>query len=154
DELEVKLLERGARRSKLTEPGSRLAARARRIFLEVEGMRDDMAALGTGRRGKVQFGSALQTLPEARRPALMVELRRRSPEVDIVFQEAHAAPLLDLLVQGALDMALVHLGRGDGTPELRVDFEGAALEIEKLYEEPLVVIVGPRHRLARRAKVR
>src|SRR5262245_7072745 len=114
DELGVRLFERGARRSRLTEPGSRLAARARRIFLEVEGTRDDMAALGTGRRGKVRFGSALQTLTEARLPSLMVEFRRRFPEVDIAIQEALTGPLLDLLAQGSLDMALVHLGRAEG----------------------------------------
>src|SRR5262249_36411663 len=105
-------------------------------------------------RGKVRFGSALQTLTEARLPSLMVQFRRRCPEVDIAFQEAHTAPLLELLVDGELDMALVHLGRGEGTPELRVDFELAAVEIDELYEEPLVVAVGPRHRLARRAQVR
>ncbi|HKA88201.1 MAG TPA: LysR family transcriptional regulator [Haliangiales bacterium] len=154
DELGVKLLERGARRSRLTESGSRLAARARRIFLEVEGTREDMAALGAGRRGTVRFGSALQTLTEGRLPSLLVQFRRRAPEIDIVFREAHTAPLLDLLAQGRLDMALVHLGRGEGTPALRVDFDLAALEIERLYEEPLVVVVGRRHRLARRTNVR
>ncbi len=153
-ELGVRLFERGARRSRLTEAGSRLAARARRIFLEIEGTRDDMAALGSGRRGKVRLGSALQTLTEGRVPSLMIEFRRRCPEIDVAFREAHTAPLLDLLVRGHVDLALVHLGRGEGTADLRVDVAPAALEIEKLYEEPLLVAVGPRHRLARRGKVR
>jgi DNA-binding transcriptional LysR family regulator len=154
EELGVRLFERGARSSRLTEPGTRLVARARRIFLEVEGARDDMAALGTGRRGKVRFGSALQTLTEGRLPSVMVEFRRRHPEIEIVFREAHSAPLLDRLVAGRLDLALVHLGRGESTPEVRVDFELSALELDPLYEEPLFVAVGPRHRLARRARVR
>lgn len=153
DELGVKLIERGARRSQPTDAGVRMIARARRILLEVEGAERDLGAHASGRRGKVRFGCALQTLTEGRLPALLAEFRGRFPEVEIAFLEAHTRPLTDLLVGGELDLALVHLGHG-GTPALRVDYDLAAIAFDRLYEEPLVVAVGPRHRLARRARVR
>ncbi|HEY6034487.1 MAG TPA: LysR family transcriptional regulator [Kofleriaceae bacterium] len=153
NELGVTLLERGARRSRLTDAGERMVARARRILLEVEGAKQDLGAHASGRRGKVRFGCALQTLSEGRLPALLVEFRRRFPEVEIAFREAHSLQLGELLADGQLDLALVHLGRGE-TAGLRVDYDLAAIAFDRLYEEPLVVAVGPRHRLVRRARVR
>ena len=152
-ELGVTLLERGARRSRLTDAGERMVARARRILLEVEGAKQDLGAHASGRRGKVRFGCALQSLSEGRLPALLSEFRRRFPQVEIAFREAHTLQLGELLADGQLDLALVHLGRGE-TADLRVDYDLAALAFETLYEEPLVVAVGPRHPLARRARVR
>jgi DNA-binding transcriptional LysR family regulator len=153
DELGVTLLERGARRSRLTDAGERMVERARRILLEVEGAKQDLSAHASGRRGKVRFGCALQTLSEGRLPASIAEFRRRFPEVEIEFLEAHTRQLGELLADGQLDLALVHLGRGE-TADVRVDYDLAAIAFDKLYEEPLLVAVGPRHRLARRARVR
>jgi len=153
EELGVTLLERGARRSRPTVAGERMMTRARRILLEVEGAKQDLGAHATGRRGKVRFGCALQTLSEGRLPALLAEFRRRFPEVEIVFLEDHTLPLAERLADGQLDLALVHLGRGE-TTALRVDYDLAAVAFDVLYEEPLIVAVGPRHRLARRSRVR
>lgn len=150
EELATRLIDRGARRSQLTDAGERLAARARRILLEVEGARQDVSAHASGRRGKVRFGCALQTLSEGRLPGLLAEFHRRFPEVDIAFFEAHTRPLTEQLAGGELDLALVHLGRGDA---VRVDYDRAAIAFDELFEEPLVVAVGPRHRLARRKRV-
>ena len=152
-ELGVSLLERGARRSRLTDAGTSMVARARRILLEVEGAKQDLGAHANGERGNVRFGCALQSLSEGRLPGVLSEFRRRFPHVQIEFREAHTLQLGELLVDGQLDLALVHLGRGE-TDELRVDYDLAAIGFETLYEEPLVVAVGPRHRLARRARVR
>jgi len=152
-ELGVALLERGARRSRLTDAGTSMVARARRILLEVEGAKQDLGAHANGERGKVRFGCALQSLSEGRLPGVLSEFRRRFPHVQIEFREAHTLQLSELLADGQLDLALVHLGRGE-TADLRVDYDLAAIEFETLYEEPLVVAVGPRHRLARRARVR
>src|SRR5262249_36734069 len=62
-------------------------------------------------------------------------------------------PLLERLAQGRLDAALVHLGKGEGRLVLPSGYEDRPLEIERLFEEPLVLAVGPRHRLARRRAV-
>jgi DNA-binding transcriptional LysR family regulator len=153
-ELGVTLIDRGARTRGLTEAGTRFAARARRILLEAEGAAEEMAALAGARIGRVRLGCALQSLTEARMAGLLAEFRRRHPGLDVTFLEAHTRPLLERLAHGRLDLALVHLGKGDGPLGLRVEFQGMPLEIERLYEEPLLLAVGPRHRLADRHEVR
>jgi DNA-binding transcriptional LysR family regulator len=153
-ELGVTLLERGARTRGLTEAGSRFLVRARRILLEADGAVDEMADFAGARRGVVRLGSALQSLAESRVAALLASFQTRSPGLRIAFQEAHTAPLLKLLTQGELDLALIHLGKGNGTSELRVEFGDLPVEIERLFEEPLLLAVGPRHPLAARREVR
>lgn len=152
-ELGVTLIERGARTRGLTDAGTRFALHARRILLEAEGAVDEMAAFAGARRGRVRFGSALQSLTEGLVARLLAKFHRLHPGLRVIFREAHTQPLLDFLGHGRLDLALVHLGRGDDPSTLTVDFEGASLEIERLYEEPLVLVVGRRHRLAGRGSV-
>ena len=55
---------------------------------------------------------------------------------------------------GHLDLALVHLGEGAGGGDLRIEFEDLPVAIERLYEEPLLLAVGPAHRLSGRRSVR
>ena len=76
------------------------------------------------------------------------------PGLGVVFRGAHNEPLLELLAHGRLDLALVHLGPADGSSAGRQDLESAAVQIERLYEEPLVLAVGPSHRLAARISIR
>src|SRR5206468_1930414 len=98
--------------------------------------------------------SALQSLTEGRVAALLATFHRDHPGLRVAFREAHTRPLLELLSHGRLDLALVHLGRGDDSTAIRIEFEGAPVEVEPLYEEPLVLVVGPGHRLAGRASIR
>jgi DNA-binding transcriptional LysR family regulator len=153
-ELGVTLIERGARTRRLTEAGQRFAIRARRILLEAEDATDEMGLFAGARRGRVRFGSALQSLTEGRVAALLAGFHGMHPGLRVAFREAHTRPLLELLSHGRLDVALVHSGRGDDSTSLRIDFEGAPVEIEPLYEEPLVLVVGPGHRLADRTSIR
>jgi|KBSSwiStaDraftv2_1062776.scaffolds.fasta_scaffold18502_3 DNA-binding transcriptional LysR family regulator len=152
-ELGVTLIERGSRTRRLTEAGARFAVRARRMLLEAEDAADEMGLYAGARRGRVRFGSALQSLTEGRVAGLLARFHREHPGLRVAFREAHTGPLLLLLSHGRLDLALVHLGRGEGLADLRVAFEGTPVSIERLYEEPLVAAVGPRHRLARFASV-
>jgi DNA-binding transcriptional LysR family regulator len=153
-ELGVTLIERGARTRALTEAGTRFAVRARRILLEAETASEEMKGFGSGRRGTVRFGSALQSLTEGSVATLLAAFHRENPGLRVAFREAHTRPLLSELAHGRLDLALVHLGEGAGGGDLRVEFEDYPVAIERLYEEPLLLAVGPAHRLARRASVR
>jgi LysR family transcriptional regulator, transcription activator of glutamate synthase operon len=153
-ELGVTLIERGARTRGLTEAGAKFAIHARRILLEAEGAMEEMAGFAGARRGTVRFGSALQSLTEGRVAQLMAKFHRLQPGLRVAFHEAHTRPLLELLAHGELDLALVHLGKDAESSTLRIDFEGAPVDIEHLYAEPLVLAVGPRHRFASRRSVR
>lgn len=152
-ELGVTLIERGARTRGLTQAGSRFAARARGILREAELAADEMAAFAGAQRGRVRFGSALQSL-EGEVAGVLADFHGLHPGLRVSFREAHTRPLLKRLSHGRLDLALVHLGKGAGGPALPAGFEGPPLQIERLFEEPLVLAVGPRHRLAHRRQVR
>jgi len=154
-ELGVTLIERGARTRALTEAGARFLVHARRILVQAETASEEMAGLGSGRRGIVRFGSALQSLTEGPVAPLLARFHREHPGLRVAFREAHTRPLLDLLAHGRLDLALVHLGEGDGDGDpLRIAFEDVPVGIERLYEEDLVLAVPPAHRLAGRRTVR
>jgi DNA-binding transcriptional LysR family regulator len=153
-ELGVTLIERGARTRALTEAGERFAERARRILLEARAASEEMAGFGSGRHGTVRFGSALQTLTEGVVAELLAGFHRENPGLRVAFREAHTRPLLSALAHGRLDLALVHLGEGAGDQGLRIEFEELPVAIERLYEEPLILAVGPTHRLAGRKSVR
>jgi len=153
-ELGVTLIERGARTRALTEAGARFAVRARRILLEAETASEEMAGFGSGRQGTVRFGSALQSLTEGRVATLLAGFHLQNPGLRVAFREAHTRPLLSALAHGRLDLALVHLGEGAGDDDLRIEFEAGPVAIERLYEEPLLLAVGPGHRLAGRRSVR
>ncbi|HEY2797081.1 MAG TPA: LysR family transcriptional regulator [Thermoanaerobaculia bacterium] len=153
-ELGVTLIERGARTRALTEAGVRFATRARRILLEAETASEEMAGYGSGRHGTVRFGSALQSLTEGRVAALLAGFHRANPGLRVAFREAHTRPLLSALAHGHLHLALVHLGEGAGDEGLRIEFQDLPVEIERLYEEPLLLAVGPTHRLSGRRSVR
>src|SRR5258708_7739595 len=99
DELGVRLIERGARTRGLTEAGAHFALHPRRILLEAEAAIEEMAGHAGARRGRVRFGSALQSLTEGALPPLLVEFHRRHPDISLAFREAHTAPLLAPLAQ-------------------------------------------------------
>ncbi len=151
-ELGVTLIERGARTRGLTEAGKRFAVRARRILLEAEDAADEMAGYAGARRGRVRFGSALQSLTEGRLAGLLARFHLRHPGLRVAFREAHTGPLLALLAEGRLDLALVHLGPGESAAGGR-DGETGGLELTRLYDEPLLLAVPPGHRLEGRASV-
>jgi DNA-binding transcriptional LysR family regulator len=154
DGLGVVLVARGNRTSGLTDAGRALLVRAEKILAEVHDAGEEIAAYAGLRAGVVRLGCALQTLLEGRLAPLLVRFRARHPSVRIVLRELHTRQVFEQLVRGAIDLALVHLGRaGDGAT---VGTEAArdGVSLLKLYREPLVVLVAPRHRLAKRPHVR
>lgn len=153
-ELGVTLIDRGARTRGLTPAGTRFAVRARGMLREAEVAAEEMAAFAGAQRGRVRFGSALQSLTEGRVARILADFHRLHPGLRVSFREAHTGPLLRRLAHGRLDLALVHLGKGAEGPLLKTGFEGPPIQVERLFEEPLVLAVGPRHRFARRRHVR
>ena len=153
-ELGVTLLDRGARTRGLTEAGRRFALRARALLAEAQGAAEEMSAFAGAAKGTVRFGSALQSLTEGRLASALATFHERHAGLRVEFRETHTRGLLDLLLRGELDLALVHLRGGDTPAVAAPDAPPGALEVERLYDEPLVLAVGPRHRLARRREVR
>lgn len=152
-ELGIVLIERSNRTSGLTEAGASLLIRAERILLEVQDAANEMAAHAGLRTGTVRIGCALQTLLEGRLPTLLASFHAKHPGIRVAFREVHTRQVLELLQRGEVDLGLVHLGRVDRTV---VGSRAASpdLSLAHLCSEPLVLIVGPGHRLAARSSVR
>ena len=151
-ELGVRLVERTNRTSGLTDAGARLVSRAEQILLAVQDATQEMRVHAGEEGGTVRIGCALQTLVEGRLPALLASFRRRHPRTRLVLREVHTRQVFELLQRGEVDLGLLHLGRV-GATVVGLRTAAASIALGRLYSEPVVLIVGPGHRLAERTSV-
>lgn len=138
----MQLFERLPRRVVVTEAGSLLLERARRVLLEA----DDLTALSERERGG--FASSLRVgiiptvapylLPEATRA-----LRTKYPRLSLVWEETKTAELLDKLRAGSLDAGLL-AWESEGLDDLLHVVLGT---------DPFHLAVAPDHPLAKTKRV-
>jgi DNA-binding transcriptional LysR family regulator len=153
-ELGVVLVDRGNRTTGLTASGRALLARAERILAEVRDAGAEAAARAGVEGGNVRLGCALQTLLEGRLAELLARFHAKHPSLRLEIYEAHTRQVLDQLSRGRIDLALVHLGRAGDGDTVGVEAARAGMSLLRLAREPLVAIVAPGHRFARRASLR
>jgi DNA-binding transcriptional LysR family regulator len=138
-ELGVQLVDRHGGR--LTEEGTAVLERARRVSAEIEAAVADVAALrheiaGTARIGMI--GTTARWLA----PLLLDRMAAVHPKVRLLIGDGTTATLEPLLVAGSLDAAVVNLPQS--SPDL----------VERpLFAEDLVLVVPAGHPLAGREKV-
>ena len=129
------LFHRMGRKAVLTEAGKTLMDGARRILNEAEltmGELKNDPQLGP----KVIVG-AIPTVAPFFLPAILAHCRANDIHLNLHTQEDFSRPLVELLLEGKLDWALLSL-----------PLHEPRLLIEKLYSEPLLLAVGSSHRLA------
>lgn len=142
EQLGVSLLERRPRNVALTEVGTRVVARARRILQEA----DDIAELARESRDplagalKVAF---IPTLGPYLLPLVTPRIRKQLPKLQLLLYEYQTGPLLERLRAGEIDLGVLALG---------VDVSG--LEVLPLHEEAFTLAVPAGHRLAKKSAVR
>ncbi len=128
----------------LTPIGHRLATRAREILSQLDRIRQEVGLLRRGLGGRVVVGSVascnVTLLPEAIR-----HLKERAPEMVIALEEDTADRLLPRLIDRSIDLAILRMWHP------MVD---ARLSSELLVDEMIVMVVGVRHPLAGRSRVR
>ena len=135
EEFGQKLFHRLGRKAVLTEAGKTLVEGARRILNEAEqtlGQLKNDPLLGP----TVSVG-AIPTVAPFFLPAVMAYCSANDVLLNLQTQEDFSRPLVDALLDGKLDWALLSL------PLIE-----PRLHIEKLYSEPLWLAVGASHRLA------
>lgn len=139
-ELDQKLFHRLGRTISLTPAGHVLVERARRILVEVDNtlneLKDDPAT-----PQRVAIG-AIPTIAPYLLPKVIARCRMSHPKLEIVTHEDFLPYLVDSVVQGELDLALVSLPIHD--PRVMV---------ETLFREPLELVVGFTHRLCQKEKI-
>jgi DNA-binding transcriptional LysR family regulator len=142
DELGAKLFDRVGRSPQLTPAGQALAARARELLKDFEDVRRVITNLGGTIGGELRLAMShhvgLHRLPPALKrfhdsyPDVRLDLRFMDSE-----QACHA------VAQGELDVAIVTL-----PPDA-----DAALRLDQVWDDPLDIVVGRNHPLAREKSV-
>ena len=108
DELGAVLIDRGARQVRLTGFGEDAAQRARDILRLVDEL-GDCARASRGRlAGQLRIGMIPTTAPYLL-PAMIADLTRHQPGLDVHVREAMTAKLIEELAEGRLDTAIVAL---------------------------------------------
>jgi LysR family hydrogen peroxide-inducible transcriptional activator len=135
DELGHKLFHRLGRKAVLTEAGHAFLERARRILSEVDDAAKELRDNPTLGR-KIVVG-AIPTLAPYLLSQLVDRCRTELPHLVIHTQEAFRSQLVEAVVSGDLDLALLSLPVSDHR-----------LSVETLFTEPLLLVVNKGHRLA------
>ncbi len=142
DYLGVQLIERHPRRIALTDAGTQVVARARRI-IEAS---DEIVALAETRRdplaGRLRM-ALLPTIGPYLLPLVATRLRRKLPRLELLLYEYQTGPMLDHLNAGDIDVGIL---------ALPVSSEG--LSERRLFDEPFMLAVPEQHALARRRSVK
>jgi LysR family hydrogen peroxide-inducible transcriptional activator len=135
EELGQKLFQRLGRKAVLTESGNTLLERARRIVSEVDQTINELKT--TPALGPKIIVGAIPTVAPFFLPAVLAYCKANDIHLNLHTQEDFSRPLVEMLLEGKLDWALLSLPLTE-----------PRLLIEKLYSEPLLLAVGAGHRLA------
>lgn len=142
DYLGVQLIERHPRRVALTEAGTQVVARARRMLEASE----EIVALTQLQRdplaGRLRL-AMLPTIGPYLLPQVAQRIRRKLPRLELLLYEYQTGPMLEHLHAGDLDV---------GVLALPVPADG--MQQRELYEEPFVVAAPDSSELARRRSVK
>jgi LysR family hydrogen peroxide-inducible transcriptional activator len=120
----------------LTPAGREMAERARRVLAEVAQMKEAARRSRDPEAGTVRLG-IFPTLGPYLLPHVVPRLRERFPRLELLLVEEKSPVLLERLHEGRLDAALLALPLHD-----------ESLHVEFLFEEPFLLAVPVRHRLA------
>ena len=133
-ELGAPLIDRADGR--LTEEGTVVVARARRILSELDALVSDVAACKDEVTGTVRVGM-IGTTARWLVPRLMDLARKRHPKLRLVVVEGNTTGLEPQLASGQLDLAVLHL-----------PVSGRDLVARLLFEEDLMLVVPQGHAMA------
>ena len=148
DELGVRLLDRSSRPVTLTPAGVAFLARAERIVAEARLAEEDVREYAGIGRGRLVVG-ALPALASLWLPPVLARFRAAHPRTDVTVREENTEELARLVGSGQLDLALLHAVPGSYAGDR---LEGGVV-MERLFDEELMAVVPPAHRLAGRASV-
>lgn len=133
EELGASLVDRST--GDLTDAGLAVVERARRIETELGAIESDVVSLTTETTGTTRLGT-IGTTARWLVPPLLLEMRRRHPNVTVVVVDAVTTLLLPQLALSQIDLALVNLPVDE--PEI---------DIEPLFDEDLVLLAPAGHEL-------
>jgi LysR family transcriptional regulator, hydrogen peroxide-inducible genes activator len=140
DELGRRLFDRLGRKAELTEAGRIFIDRARRILQDVDDA--ERAVRNETGGAKLRFGVIPSAAPYVL-PELMPRLKQNLPETEFEVFEDFRSYLIEQIMAGKLDAAMITM------PPDRPN-----LEIEPLFNEPLLAVMPEKHPLAAKSNLR
>jgi DNA-binding transcriptional LysR family regulator len=146
-QLGTRLLHRGRGGLRLTAAGAQLLDHAEALAERLRLADAQLAELAAEERRELRIGafpSALATIV----PAALARLAVRHSDVEVAVHEGRLADLLAGVRDGSLHLALAF------QPADAPRREHESLRRRDLLREPLVAVLPPRHRLARRSRLR
>ena len=135
--LGARLFDRDTRHVEITPAGAELRPIALRILAEFEGAFSDLAGFLAGRSGQVAVG-ALPSIGVSVLPPLLARFQAQHPQVGFTLLEAPAAPLLQAVDEGRVDVAVTVRPQPD-----------ARLRFEPVLDDPFVLVCRADDPLAR-----
>lgn len=141
EELGAPLFARHGRKSVLTEAGQAVFERSAQIADSISALKDIAARFSRGSAGRVRVGAIEPTLSH-RLPPIITAFYRERPDLQLVIEAGGAERLQKLVAEGELDFGI------SSPPTL-----GSALQFEKLFDEPIGLLIPKRHPLATRRKI-
>lgn len=142
EETGMQLFVRAPRRVILTQAGERMLERARNILREHDATLLEMSEMAGQERGRLRIGSASANISSESLPPVLKTLREHHPQMEIFVKTGTSESLVQQILTGELDMALVSL-----------PVEAHGIKTETLMRDALVAIVSPEHRLAKQRVV-
>src|SRR5581483_234906 len=142
-ELGVELFIRTTRRVRLTPAGEDFVQAAQQILNLVETAQMEMHEFSGLKRGRVLLGT-IPTVGAFSLPPLLAEFRQRFPGIELAIQEEGSDVLLQLLLEEAIDLAIITAGEEHPT---------GALERRCLVVDEMVALLPEGHPLAERPSV-
>jgi LysR family transcriptional regulator, hydrogen peroxide-inducible genes activator len=135
------LFERLNRRIELTPLGEAILGRAQALLEEAAALPDHLERARQGVRGPLRVAAIPTILPYVL-PPLLKGFTERYPDVELHVREGTTAELVEQILDGMIDLALLSL-----------PVEGAGLVMKELFRDPLYLAVREDHPLAGADKV-
>ncbi len=140
--LGVALVERRPRRLALTAAGEAVVERARRMLQDADDIRSLARASQDPLSGQLKVG-LIPTLGPYLLPRIAPKLARALPKLQLMLHEYQTAPLVDRVLKGELDLAIL---------ALPADTKG--LQTRSLFGESFLIAMPEKHHLATRRRLK
>jgi DNA-binding transcriptional LysR family regulator len=127
----------------LTEVGQRLASHAQTVMQQLRRAELELEVLSLGGAGHLRIGAVTSLAPTLVAKAVTA-FKRVAPRVSISVTEGHFMSLRPLLDRGEIDVAVARVWQPQALPDL---------EQSVLTTEPIVVVCGRDHPLAKRRRL-
>lgn len=144
----ARLYERSAQGVTPTAAGVTAARGAKLLLAELEMLAAEIRQAHSGDHLAVRIGIT-PYLGAAVLPEVFGRIRRHGHVGHVLLEEGWAAPLLERLAQGSLDLLLIMC-----TPDMVPALDNPSLKYDRLCDEALAVVAHPKHPLARRKRVK